>query len=94
MIEPIKVKCKVCGRAANATEFTLDPVYKMMACPMCVRDRRNKETVKKGSSLEAASQAQGTSTSSGSSTALGTLGMAKPQYQMPSSASGLATVRN
>ena len=48
MIEPIKVKCRVCGRAANANEFILDPVYKIMACPMCVRDRKNKSLIKKG----------------------------------------------
>lgn len=41
--QDIKVKCKVCGRSASAAEFVLDPVFKTMACPMCVRDRKAKD---------------------------------------------------
>jgi DNA-directed RNA polymerase subunit RPC12/RpoP len=37
------VKCKQCGKSAPSTEFTLDPVYRMMVCRKCVEERRMKE---------------------------------------------------
>ena len=37
----IKSKCKRCGREAVSTEFTLDPIFKMMVCPECVKERKN-----------------------------------------------------
>jgi len=37
---PVKVKCKQCGRMANSTDFVLDPGFKMLVCPSCVKDRR------------------------------------------------------
>jgi rubrerythrin len=41
MIGDIKVKCKKCGRTASAAEFVLDPIYGMMVCQGCVKDRRS-----------------------------------------------------
>lgn len=41
----IKVKCKRCGRSANADEFVLDPDFKMMVCPFCIKDKRMKHEV-------------------------------------------------
>jgi len=40
MIGPIKVKCKKCGKDAKSDEFILDPIYKMMVCRECVKERR------------------------------------------------------
>ncbi|MEM4271901.1 MAG: hypothetical protein QXD13_02350 [Candidatus Pacearchaeota archaeon] len=42
----IKVKCKNCGRMANAEEFVLDNSFKMMVCPACIKDK-NKISVQK-----------------------------------------------
>ncbi|MBW2964783.1 hypothetical protein KY363_04955 [Candidatus Woesearchaeota archaeon] len=39
----VEVKCKNCGKAYPSTEFTLDPVYRMMVCRKCVSERRMKE---------------------------------------------------
>lgn len=39
----IKVTCRQCKRQANAHDFVLDHIYKMMVCPQCVRDRNSKE---------------------------------------------------
>ncbi|MBT4540959.1 hypothetical protein HOC35_05590 [Candidatus Woesearchaeota archaeon] len=47
MTEEVKATCRVCGRAANATEFVLDPYFKKMACPMCIRDRNTKVKLEK-----------------------------------------------
>lgn len=38
----IKVTCKKCNRQAKASEFILDPVYRMMVCPSCVKERKAK----------------------------------------------------
>ncbi|MBN2053116.1 hypothetical protein JW756_06435 [Candidatus Woesearchaeota archaeon] len=43
MLTPVKVKCKRCGREAKSDEFVLDPVYKMMVCRDCVKERRMNE---------------------------------------------------
>jgi DNA-directed RNA polymerase subunit RPC12/RpoP len=43
MMNPVKVKCKRCGKEYQADEFILDPVYKMMVCKECVRERKNQE---------------------------------------------------
>jgi PHP family Zn ribbon phosphoesterase len=45
--DDIQVTCRVCQRKAKAKEMVLDPVFKQMACPACVRDRKNSEAVKK-----------------------------------------------
>jgi hypothetical protein len=45
--EDIQVTCRVCGRKAKAKEMVLDAVFKQMACPACVRDRKNSEAVKR-----------------------------------------------
>ncbi len=40
---PVKAKCKKCGREFKSDEFTLDPVYKMMVCRECVKERHAQE---------------------------------------------------
>ncbi|MBI5389936.1 hypothetical protein HZB02_00420 [Candidatus Woesearchaeota archaeon] len=40
----IRVKCKRCNRQAPADLFAMDPVYGMIVCPDCVRERKNGET--------------------------------------------------
>jgi len=41
----IKVKCRKCGRQAKPEEFILDPFYGMMVCPLCVKERKNKDRI-------------------------------------------------
>ncbi|MBT4824142.1 hypothetical protein HN695_04840 [Candidatus Woesearchaeota archaeon] len=43
MVEEVKVTCKICGSSVEASQFVLDHHYKMMACPMCIRDRKSKQ---------------------------------------------------
>jgi hypothetical protein len=43
MLMPVKVKCKKCGRDAKSDEFILDPIYKMMVCRECVKERKMSE---------------------------------------------------
>jgi DNA-directed RNA polymerase subunit RPC12/RpoP len=38
----IKVTCKKCGRQAIAKDFVLDPVYKLMVCQACSKERKAK----------------------------------------------------
>ncbi len=38
----IKVVCKRCKRSMPASSFVLDPVYKLMVCPLCVKERKDK----------------------------------------------------
>lgn len=53
MMTPVKVKCKRCGREFKSDEFVLDPVYKMMVCRDCVKERRASEfTAKKNQQRE------------------------------------------
>ncbi len=40
MSNSVKAVCKRCGRSADAETFVLDPVYKMMVCPLCVQERK------------------------------------------------------
>ncbi len=40
----IKAKCKHCGQDAPVESFTLDPVYRVMVCASCSRERRAKES--------------------------------------------------
>jgi rubrerythrin len=39
----IHVKCKRCGKPSPAQEFILDPVYRMMVCRNCVKERQMKD---------------------------------------------------
>lgn len=41
----IKVTCRKCGRSAPADKFVLDNAYKMVVCPSCVNERRDKDKV-------------------------------------------------
>jgi len=40
----VRIKCRNCGRTANSEEFVLDPAYKMVVCPTCVKERKIKES--------------------------------------------------
>lgn len=40
----VMATCKHCGKQYPSTEFTLDPVYRMMVCKKCVEERRMKES--------------------------------------------------
>jgi DNA-directed RNA polymerase subunit RPC12/RpoP len=42
---PVKVKCRKCGKETKSDEFVLDPVYKMMVCRDCVKERRMNESM-------------------------------------------------
>ena len=39
----IKVKCKRCGKLTNSKDFVLDPDYKMMVCPQCIKEKQMKK---------------------------------------------------
>jgi hypothetical protein len=43
----VNVTCKRCGMQAHADEFVLDPIYKMLVCPNCVKERRSQSMMKK-----------------------------------------------
>jgi len=43
----LSAKCRKCQRPSSVAAFVLDPVYKMMVCPNCVKDRRSQEIVQK-----------------------------------------------
>lgn len=43
----IKVKCKRCGRMASVGDFILDPVYRLVVCPACVKERKDREMMHK-----------------------------------------------
>jgi len=47
MNNSISVKCRRCGKNAPSSEFILDSVYKLMVCPNCVKERKNRELHKK-----------------------------------------------
>jgi len=53
IISSIKAKCKKCGKDAKADEFILDPVYKMMVCKDCVKERKMNEYSAKKSAAQA-----------------------------------------
>ncbi len=42
IIKGVKVKCRNCGRDADSNEFVLDPSFRMVVCPNCVRERKAK----------------------------------------------------
>lgn len=44
-ISNVKVLCKKCGKYANSSDFVLDPVFKLMVCPSCVKDRKMRENI-------------------------------------------------
>lgn len=41
----IRAKCRRCGKESPVDEFILDPVYKVMVCVACVKERRLKENM-------------------------------------------------
>lgn len=43
LIKGVKVKCRNCGRDADSNEFVLDPNFRMVVCPLCVRERKAKD---------------------------------------------------
>jgi DNA-directed RNA polymerase subunit RPC12/RpoP len=44
-MDMLKVKCKRCGNMARPAEFVLDPYYRLMVCPFCVKERKNRKSV-------------------------------------------------
>lgn len=42
----IMVKCRRCGKNASSSDFILDPVYGLMVCPNCVKERKSKDIQK------------------------------------------------
>ncbi|MFH1505592.1 MAG: hypothetical protein ABIE94_01230 [archaeon] len=42
----IRVPCKRCGKLASANNYVLDPDYKLMVCPQCVKEKKEKERVR------------------------------------------------
>lgn len=42
-MEVVKAKCRKCGKLVRSDEMILDPVYKLMVCPACVKEREIKE---------------------------------------------------
>lgn len=47
MFNIVKAKCKRCGKHDDSTTFVLDPVYKIMVCRDCVKERKEKENMAK-----------------------------------------------
>ncbi len=43
----VKSKCKKCGREAESSKFSLDPVIGSIVCPQCVHERKLKAQVYK-----------------------------------------------
>jgi hypothetical protein len=39
----LRAVCRKCGKSAPVNEFTLDPVYGLMVCQSCVKERKNNE---------------------------------------------------
>ena len=37
----ISVKCRRCNKTSDSEQFVLDPVFKMMVCPNCVKERKS-----------------------------------------------------
>lgn len=65
MNDDIKVVCKRCGRPAKASEFVLDPDYRMMVCQACSKERlsqsiktKKQESVVKQKEEEKAKEAE------------------------------------
>ena len=47
MFGGVSAACKRCGKKDDSTTFILDPVFKMMVCRDCVKDRKEKENMSK-----------------------------------------------
>ncbi len=43
MDRSIKVKCKRCGKTASSDSFVLDGDYRMMVCPFCIQEKKDKQ---------------------------------------------------
>ena len=41
----VKAKCRNCGKYVNASELKLDPIFRMMVCPTCIKERKTREQV-------------------------------------------------
>ena len=44
-IGDVKVRCRKCGKPADASEMTLDNELRMMICRECVKDKRRKSGI-------------------------------------------------
>lgn len=45
----VKINCRKCGQPSESDKFILDPVYKMMVCPNCSRERKSSSALRKPS---------------------------------------------
>jgi DNA-directed RNA polymerase subunit RPC12/RpoP len=43
----VSAKCKRCGKTAPSTSFVLDPDYKLMVCPQCIKEKKEAERVRR-----------------------------------------------
>lgn len=43
----VKIKCRNCNRMASTDEFVLDPIYKMVVCKQCVKERQQRDSIHK-----------------------------------------------
>jgi hypothetical protein len=48
MVTGPMAKCRNCGKESPADTFVLDPVYGMMVCQTCVKNRKKPEKIKPG----------------------------------------------
>ncbi len=40
--DAVSAVCKRCGKSAKSNEFVLDNEYRMMVCPACIKEKREK----------------------------------------------------
>jgi len=52
MMNSISVKCRRCGKNAPASDFVLDPVYRLMVCPNCVKERKSNMQKSQGAQIK------------------------------------------
>lgn len=45
--QSVKVACRRCGKQCSSKDMVLDSVYKMMVCPLCVKERKLDELKQK-----------------------------------------------
>jgi DNA-directed RNA polymerase subunit RPC12/RpoP len=42
----VSAKCRRCGKTAPSNSFVLDPDYKLMVCPQCIKEKREAQRVR------------------------------------------------
>ena len=41
----VKAVCRRCGKTALASDFVLDHIYRLMVCPNCIKERKDKDNL-------------------------------------------------